>query len=106
MLTASKGLPREFLPTLLRKRQQTPSWAETTSFGSQTATLSQHCVPVSILLSMGLIIRNTSTVLGLPHVEASQRARAAQGQSRSRAGSPPCLCRPDPPLFHIQAAQN
>lgn len=106
MLTARQGLPGEHLPTLLRKRQQAPSQAETTSFRSQSATLTQHRVPVSVLLSMGLIIHNTSTVLGLPHGEDSQQARAAQGQSRSRAGSPPCLCRPDPPLFHIQAAQN
>lgn len=106
MLTASEGLPREHLLTLLRKWQQAPSWAKPTSFRSQSATLSQHRAPVSILLSMGLIIRDSSSVLGLPHREASQRAGAAQGQSRSRAGSPPSPCRPDPPLFHIQAAQN
>lgn len=44
MLRASEGLPREHLPTLLRKGRQAP-WAKLAGFRSQTATLSQHCVP-------------------------------------------------------------
>lgn len=63
MLTASEGLPREHLPTLLRKRQWAPLWAKLASFRSQSATLSERRAPASILLSVGLIIRDTSTAL-------------------------------------------